>query len=709
MEQKMKYLFLNLCIALLSLPSALATLSAATPRDNLALKRGQQLFSRVCKAETTPVSFVYNGVTYRGLGKLKTEGSNITEQAGYKRATLSYWLDSNVRVLLEAALCKEYGQVEYTLWFENTGMQPSGVLDQVRSVNISFAGADPVVRGCLGDHENRYAPYEKHLPKDTASFRSDVGRATHVCFPYFDLVHGNGGTLLALGWAGTWQAEFTAKGNKTHLNAQSNNGFRSVLLPGERVRTALVVMLPYTGRNADDASNLWREWYMKYNIPRANVAGDPIKPFVTAPFSADTGLPNSDGSISERFYTWRRTLDRIVYEKIKPDFRWFDAGWYFDPLGRTVKSNWWGTVGSWEVDTIKWPGKSLRESNEACHQAGMKVLTWFDPERVTMVDALVKNYGYNADWAIANEIGVITNNIGIPECLQWTLHRIVKMMDENAVDLFREDNNSDPATTWPLNDRRQEEKLRLPRSGMTENQAVQGHYALWDSILVYCASKDKCTFIDNCASGGGRNDIESLRRSVPFMRSDADRTTTALRLAISATFNKWVPFHGSATCELTEELAPLPPGGNPAYVTRASWLPIHNLAISFTHDESLDYNHVRATLNEWRRYSRFLTKDFYVLTPYYGQEDTKNWTVFAYHDRDADEGVVLAFRQETCEEPAHVVRLPFAKPGVAYRLFNEDSKETFVVDGGKLRSEGFTVTLGEPKSSAVFHIKANID
>jgi hypothetical protein len=181
----------------LSLPSVLATLSAATPRDNLALKRGQQLFSRVCKAETTPVLFVYNGVTYRGLGKLKTEGSNITEQAGYKRATLSYWLDSNVRVRLEAALCEEYGQVEYTLWFENTGMQPSGVLDQVRSVNINFAGADPVVRGCLGDHENRYAPYEKHLPKDTASFRSDVGRATHVCFPYFDLVHGNGGTLLA--------------------------------------------------------------------------------------------------------------------------------------------------------------------------------------------------------------------------------------------------------------------------------------------------------------------------------------------------------------------------------------------------------------------------------------------------------------------------------------------------------------------------------
>lgn len=679
-------------------------------RENLNLRRGERLFSLVCRAQTTPVSFVYGGSSYRGLGRLHPVSREVTDAAdSMRRATLVYALDDRICVRVEAALCREYGQVEYTLWFENVGTEPTEVLEDVKSADVFLTGDRPLVRGCLGDHVNKYAPYEHSILRgDTVSFRSDGGRATHVNFPYFDLVHGDGGTLIALGWAGTWQAAFVAAGGKgkgVHFTAQNCNGFRSVLMPGESVRTAMVVMLPYSGRNADDATNLWREWFLRYNLPRANAFGEPIKPFVTAPFCSDTGLPNSDGSISERFYTWRRTLDRIVYERINPDFRWFDAGWYFDPEGRTVPTNWWGTVGSWEVDTVKWPKGSLRESNEACHRAGMKVLTWFEPERVTMVDALARNYGYRPEWAISNGKGVITNDIGNPDCLRWTLRRIVKMMDENAVDLFREDNNSDPGTTWPLMDRRQEEQTRHPRQGITENKAIQGHYALWDSILAYCASRDKCTFIDNCASGGGRNDIESLRRSIPFMRSDADRTTTALRLSMSSTFNKWIPFHGASTKESTRELEPSARGGTPIYVTRASWLPVHNLSIQFTHDETLDYDKIRAGIAEWRRYSDWLTKDFYVLTPYHSWQDTSGWTVFAYHNREAGESIVQAFRQETCEEAGCTVKLPYARRGARYRVTNLDTQEETLMQGEALHDTGWTITLDSPKSSALFFIR----
>ena len=676
----------------------------AAERGNLAIKRGEKLYHTICTSLTTPISFTYNGKTYHGLGKLPVERFNSNATPTGQQATFFYRLDNEVQIRVEATFCKEYGQVEYTVWFENIGTRPSHVLEQVNSADLSFVGANPVVRGCLGDHVNQYAPYEHSLKKDTVSFRSDGGRATHVSFPYIDLVHGNGGTLIALGWAGTWKADFIGRGSTTRFTAQNCNGFRSVLMPGEKVRTAMVVMLPYSGRNADDATNLWREWFQKYNMPRANAAGDPIQPFATAPFSADTGLPNSDGSISECYFTWQRTLTRIIRERVKLDFRWFDAGWYFDPAGRTVPTNWWGTVGSWELDTIKWPGHTLRECNEACHKAGMKVLMWFEPERVTMVDALVKNYGYNPEWAISNGRGVITNDIGNPDCLRWTLHRITKVMDENAVDLFREDNNSDPGTTWPLQDKRQEEQTNLPRTGITENKAIQGHYALWDSILAYCAANNKCTYIDNCASGGGRNDIESLRRSLPFMRSDADRTTTALRLAMSSTFNKWIPFHGSCTREAVNELDPMTRGGNSVYCVRVSWLPIYNLALSFTHDETLDYDRVRATIGEWRRYSHLLTKDFYVLTPYHSKDDTSGWTVFAYHDRDTDESVVQAFRQENCAEATYTVQIPYAKSGTCYRLYNEDTKQTVEIDGADLLTKGITITLDEPKSAAIIHL-----
>lgn len=678
--------------------------SVASERENLNIKRGEQLFASICNPNLSPVSFTYNGKPYHGLAKFKLIDKKITDNPDKKNAIFIYKLDDNANLRLDASLCKEYGQVEYTLWFENVGDQPSGVIENLKSADIILNGGNAQIRGCLGDHVNKYKPYDISLLKDTVSFRSDGGRATHVNFPYFDLAHGNGGTLIALGWAGTWQADFIPKGKRVHFLAQNCNEFRSALMPGESIRTAMVVMLPYTGRNADDASNLWREWFQKYNMPKANAEGDAIKPFTTACFASDTGLPNSDGSISERFYTWRRTLDRIVYEKLNLDFRWFDAGWYFDPEGNTVPSKWFGSVGSWELDTIKWPGKSFRESNEACHDAGMKVLTWFEPERVTMVDALARNYGYNPEWAIFNGKSLYTNDIGNPECREWTLNRIVKMMDENAVDLFREDNNSDPGRSWPLMDKKQEGITGLPRQGITENKAIQGHYALWDGIIDYCAKNGKCTYIDNCASGGGRNDIESLRRSIPFMRSDADRTTSALRLSMSSTFNKWIPFHGSSTKESAKELDPAVKGGTPLYTTRASWLPVHNVSMRFTHDETLDFDKVRAALNEWRKYNHLLTKDFYVLTPYHHWEDTSGWTVFAYNDRDTDEGIVMAFRQETCDEPSYNVKLPYAKSDEKYRLSNIDTQETIEIDGNTLKSKGFDIKLDNPKSSAIFSI-----
>jgi len=55
------------------------------------------------------------------------------------------------------------------------------------------------------------------------------------------------------------------------------------------------------------------------------------------------------------------------------------------------------------------------------------------------------------------------------------------------------------------------------RVGITEIRYVEGLYALWDRIL----AAHPGIVIDNCASGGRRIDLETLRRSVPLFRSDA--------------------------------------------------------------------------------------------------------------------------------------------------------------------------------------------
>ena len=672
------------------------------PQKSLAPAKGKLLFESVlCRAENFPVSFVYDGKAYSSLASLPCISCELTDNA---RLAASYRLDETLLIRLEAKLNSEYGQCEYTVFFENDSSMPSKVLSSVSALDFAFAGDNPVLRGILGDHQNYYAPYETDLSKQDAYHESTGGRATHVAFPYFDLVHGDGGTLIALGWAGTWNALFSKSSSGARAVIRSNPRLNAVLLPGETITTGLVVLLPYAGRSQTDAMNLWREWFIRCNMPRANAAGDEIAPFSTAFFAYDTGLPNSDGSISERSFTWKPSMEKLLSEGLQPDFRWFDAGWYFDPAGNTVESDWWGTIGSWELDTVKWPGKSFRESVDEFHKRGIKTLVWFEPERVTHVDDLVKNYGYKAEWAIAAG-NSITNNIGDPACLEWTAGRVIKMLDENNVDLYREDNNANHNETWRKLDRQRTQESGLPRYGIAENDSIVGHYRLWDKILDYCRRTGKCTFVDSCASGGGRNDIESLRRGIPFMRSDADRTTTALRLSMSASFNQWIPFHGAATKETAGQVDPSVGAGSDGYVFRASYLPVINYSESYRFNPELDFDRMRRYIGEWESIRHLLTKDLYVLTPWHARDNRRGWTAFAYDAPESGESLLLAFRMEDCEEESCAVSLPFAQIGAQYELTDADTDEKQIVCGEQLKNGSFALTLPEKRSCRMLRIR----
>lgn len=669
-------------------------------RRSVALDKGRALFEDIiCSAENFPVSFCYGGAEYASL-----KGFECVEKSVSENAFEGSWrVDECLTVKVRAKYCPDYGQSEYTVYFENPGTAPSALLTDVFALDHTFAGADCRSRGILGDHQNYYAPYDIDLNAQSAHFESLGGRATHVCFPYFDLVHGDGGTLIALGWAGTWDALFTCTGDGARARLRSIPSLKARLMPGETIRTGLIVLLPYAGRDKADAMNLWREWFINVNMPKYDATGKPIKPFTTAFFAYDTGLPNSDGSISERYFTWKPSLEKVLAENVAADFRWFDAGWYSDPAGNTVEADWWGTVGSWVMDEAKWPGDTFRESVDEFHKHGMKTLVWFEPERVTYVDDLVKNYGYKKEWAIEAG-GAITNNIGDPECLRWTADRIIAMMDKNGVDLYREDNNANHNETWARLDRENTQKTGMPRWGVAENNSIVGHYALWDAIIDYCARAGKCTFVDSCASGGGRNDIESLRRGIPFMRSDADRTTTALRLSMSASFNQWIPFHGANTKETEGQVDPSVGAGSDQYVYRVSYLPVFNYGEQFLHNPELDYDTMRKYIGEWKSISHLLTADMYVLTPWHSRDDMYGWTAFAYDSPDTDESLLLAFRMEKCAEHACVVSLPFARENSLYMLENADTGETMTIPGATLR-EGITLTLSTPRSSLMYRIK----
>lgn len=651
-----------------------------------------------------PFSFVYDGITYSGFSQdifvvkqksvfKKNDGETVSFVFHFKSG-------DNLAIKLSVTYYYDYGVIEWFVSFINISDSNTKIISSP-CANIGFTGNFPVLKGIHGDHTGGYIPYSYDLTQTTAEFSQTTGRPTHIHFPYFNLEYGNKGVMLAIGWAGTWNSSFVynQSTNTTKFKASSVININTYLKPGEEIRTALFVIARYAKRDENYATNFWRSWYINCNMPKANSKGDELKPFSTINLACDTGRPNSDGSISETYFTWKPSLEKLIEENIKIDYRWVDAGWYSAPDKSTVPEDWFGTTGSWELDENKWPGQSFLRSTEFAREHNMKTILWFEPERVTNPEDLYLNYKYDPAWAIGykEKMKRLLNNIGNKDCYEWTKNKIIKVLTENKIEMYREDFNMDPAPYWAINDSKQGEN----RTGITECLCVAAHYRLWDEIIKVTKEQSGCAFVDTCASGGGRCDIESLRRSIPLLRSDSDRTSTSLRLSINTVYNKWIPFNGANTREKKNQLDLT--GILDAYTFRASYLPVLNVEAQLTQDKTLDFNMMRKYINEWNNVNEYFLRDFYVLTNHHMPNDTTGFTSYAYHDKDTDSSLLFVFRMENCPYDEIKLSLPFADKKTLYVLKDFDNNQTFILNGTAL-STHFKISIKEKRYAKLFLI-----
>lgn len=646
------------------------------------------------------VEYIYGGQRFHGFPEQSFHLSETKEEQTDNRITALYtfsMINEPLEICIKTTKYPKYDVDEWTILFSNNSQEKSKVIESIAAC-ISFSGDNPVLKGILGDHQNEYSPYSKKLTDGPVKFCSDNGRPTHIFFPYFNLEHGNKGAMLSIGWGGTWEAVFQAEPQGASCRLSGNNGLRTYLLPGEKIRTPMFTVLRYDGRDEDMAANKWRRWYIDCSMPRQNKDGGPVRPFSTTWLASDTGLPNSDGSISERYFTWKPSMEKMLSEGYKPSFRWMDAGWYLDPAGKSVPEDWWGTVGTWELDKEKWPDDTFLQSTDYARNHGMKTLLWFEPERVTHIDDLAKNYGYDPSWAIGGFGNSSVNDIGKPDCYAWTLRCIKKALGDHRVEMYREDNNFDVRPCWIQADITQ----GPDRDGITENKAVCAHYKMWDEIIAFTSSNGGCAFCDSCASGGGRNDLESLRRGIPLLRSDADRTATALRLSMSSTFLKWIPFCGASCTEQANQLDP--DGKRDKYIFRASYLPILNLNAQWTQDPNTDFDLIRWGFNEWQKVNRYLLEDFYVLSPWHGKDDKRGWTAFEYFDPKKEEGILLLFRMEEANDNTQTFCLKGLCKDKNYIISDADSGQEEIFTGAVL-TEGYMAYAPRKRTALLKYIR----
>ena len=250
---------------------------------------------------------------------------------------------------------------------------------------------------------------------------------------------------MVVGWPGQWAAEFTRDGGKGVQIRAGQELTHFKLLPGEEVRSPLMVLQFWQGDYLR-SQNVWRRWMIVHNLPRPG--GKLPRPQLVCGSSRVT-----NEMVDANEENQLRPIDRWIEEKFGMDYWWMDAGWY-------PNKNGWGDVGTWEVDAKRFP-RGLRAISDYAHARGMKTVVWFEPERVTPGTWL---YDKHPEWLLGPDGKRKLLNLGNPDARQWLTDHVDKLITEQGIDLYRQDFNMDPLDYWRSAD-------APDRQGITENQA----------------------------------------------------------------------------------------------------------------------------------------------------------------------------------------------------------------------------------------------
>ncbi len=623
-----------------------------------------------------PVSFTIGDTDYAGFDPAAFATLDTRVEAGDIKETTTVTLDhlaSDLKLTLIAACYPDYAAYEWTLYFTNEGSGSSPQISNVNGCSYTFAGNNPHLKGIYGDggyDEIGYMPYDINFSGMSLEIKNETGRATYNRFPYFNVAYSGGGAFFAVGWPGQWRAGFESWENKVTVT-DGQVTLDTYLKPGETIRTPLSCFLFYIGEDENRATNLWRNFYLDCNMRK--IDGEEFEPAAAAATSwitAEMVTATEENQIA--------FMKKYLDNGVKLDYWWMDAGWYYKT--GTTSLDTWLTTGSWRVDESRFPTK-FKAISDFAHANGVNTLLWFEPE-VVRDRSVLDELSLKEEWMLRDSQLV---NMGNPEAVAFLLDRITRVLTEGDIDLYRQDYGvAFPATEWKSND-------GANRAGITENLYVQGYLSLWDGLI----ERFPDMMIDACAAGGGRNDLESMRRAVPLHKSDGWYSEHDKKQGASYALFSWLPYFGTVvngpdTCSTIDR-----------YALRSSYssFPVMNFNL---HQEDLEWSIAAECINEWNKIKDFLNDDYYPLTDWRISSD--EWIGWQFFDSEAGAGFAEVFRPEYAEESEMTFKLCGLKNTATYRLVDTEGRFDLTVSGYDLKTKGLTVTLSEARTSAVILI-----
>ena len=638
-----------------------------------------------------PFSFKIGDTLYHGFnGDFYSVTKNsyvdtvVKKHAKYdiEKTCISAIHSSGIQITVECSYYVEYAVFEWLMRFKNTLGSNSPVISAVNAADMDFKGTSPVLEYFLGDDsEDQKAMKPCSIDLNTGTlieFEPIGGRPTNFQMPFYRLFFGDGGAVISVGWSGQWKARFDAKHTTkcVHFTAGQAvlDGF---LKPGEEIRTPLMTFLAFEncpGYKVTQmrAINLWRRWIIDCNLRLEN--GELFPPHCAGSTSWIYGEMKdaTDKNQIEAF-------DAYINNGLNLDFWWMDAGWYFKNPKGEVPINVWVETGSWYMDTNKFPSE-MSDISKHCAERNARTLLWFEPERITEGTLLAEH----PEWVLNNCLA----NMADPDLRKWLVDRVSSVMDKGGISLYRQDYNIDPLPHWVAH----ENSFGENRHGFVENHCVTGYLAYWDTLL----EKYPGIMLDSCASGGRRNDLETIRRSVSLHKTDADYSRFEQKQAMHYSFYQWLPYFG------TPVTGPGYSNVVEKYALRSAHIPWFTYGYDVRRKDNR-YDIAREFEKEWRDTNMYFYGDFFPLTPW--SNDLDSWIGWEFKDYNNEEGIIQMFRRDNSCEKEIFVRLFDIDPNGVYDFISYDGLPTVTVRGDELINTGLKIIIAEPRGSALIKFK----
>ena len=631
-----------------------------------------------------PVSYTYNGKAYKGL----PADSIITNRfldANIVETVITGSVDGELQIKAECLTYRDYPAVEWTVYFTCTaGTNKTKILENVLSMDLYFENSgkkSPELVYNNGDFysENGYTVGRMAIEKGTVFTQAPSGgRPCDQAFPYQRVLFENFGVNISIGWPGQWSCEYRGgDGGFTFKAGQEIS--RTYIKSGETFRTPRMTLVFFNGDEARGI-NIWRRWFNAHVTPRQK--GRILEP--KAVFGENEG-----GS------EWETATEEMLVKAVNytnenfPGYNlfWVDAGWY--PCVDANGKKGWPVTGDWYPDPERFPA-GLTPVGKACKDAGIEFLVWFEPERVHPDSKFSKEH---QDWILDNCL----LNLGNPDCFEWLCGHVLKLIKDSGIVCYRQDFNIDPLAHWRNNETED-------RKGMVENLHIQGFLAYWDYLLVNVPD----LWIDSCASGGRRNDMETMRRAVSLHPTDYGYGHQHVNQAFRHTLQSWFPFTRGWSRAWDEEAGKFAPPALDAYkiINGFGALSFFASPPECTKEwralSAESFEQLKKLRGIWGKYAEIeLNGDFYALTE--NHRDDKKWTVFQFDSPESGEGVFQVLRNRLNGDEKITVKPRGFCGHCNYILTNAVTDETLAISGEEVNKHGLTFTQPARSGSVWFY------